>query len=167
MRSLFLSLSRLRGQGEDITKHFCARGRIALSGVDLRPPGPGGGSKRTSFRELRRLNPRKPGKSRKTRQNGGFVNPDGPPPPCRCRYFRANRAMNLTRRRLLTVLAGAAAAVGVPSIWMSRMKTYDGPVSDHFDGLQFFDPDGVPPKSLGEALRWQFGGDRERAIWPE
>jgi len=75
--------------------------------------------------------------------------------------------MNLTRRRLLTVLAGAAAAVGVPSIWMSRMKTYDGPVSDHFDGLQFFDPDGVPPKSLGEVLRWQFGGDRQRAIWPE
>jgi hypothetical protein len=29
-----------------------ARGRIALSGVDLRPPGPGGGSKRTSFREV-------------------------------------------------------------------------------------------------------------------
>jgi hypothetical protein len=26
------------------------------------------------------------------------------------------------------------------------MKTYDGPVSDHFDGLQFFDPDGAPPK---------------------
>ena len=37
------------------------------------------------------------------------------------------------------------------------MKTYDGPVSDHFDGLTFFDPDGVPPKSLGEVLRWQFG----------
>src|SRR3982075_495394 len=50
---------------------------------------------------------------------------------------------------------------------MSRMKTYDGPVSDHFDGLQFFDPDGVPPKSLGEVLRWQFGGDRHRATWPE
>ena len=35
-----------------------------------------------------------------------------------------------------------------------RMKTYDGPVSDHFDGLHFFDPDGAPPKSLarGAAL---------------
>src|SRR6202035_5278042 len=32
------------------SKHVCARGRIALSGVDLRPRGPGGGSKRTSFR---------------------------------------------------------------------------------------------------------------------
>ena len=47
------------------------------------------------------------------------------------------------------------------------MKTYDGPVSDHFDGLQFFDPDGSPPKSLGEVLRWQFGPGRERQAWPE
>ena len=39
------------------------------------------------------------------------------------------------------------------------MKTYDGPVSDHFDGTHFFDPDGAPPKSLGEVLRWQFGSD--------
>jgi L-ascorbate metabolism protein UlaG (beta-lactamase superfamily) len=46
------------------------------------------------------------------------------------------------------------------------MKTYDGPISDHFDGLRFFDPDGVPSKSLGEVLRWQFGGDRQRAKWP-
>ena len=52
----------------------------------------------------------------------------------------------ITRRRVLGLLAGAAAAVGVPSIWISSMKTYDGPVSDHFDGMRFFDPDGVPPK---------------------
>ncbi|MVT69147.1 MBL fold metallo-hydrolase [Bradyrhizobium pachyrhizi] len=50
---------------------------------------------------------------------------------------------------------------------MTAMKTYDGPVSDHFDGLHFFDPDGSPPKSLGEVLRWQFGGGRKRAVWPE
>ena len=47
------------------------------------------------------------------------------------------------------------------------MKTYDGPVSDHFDGTRFFDPDGVPPKSFGEVLRWQFGTDRKRANWPD
>jgi L-ascorbate metabolism protein UlaG (beta-lactamase superfamily) len=47
------------------------------------------------------------------------------------------------------------------------MKTYSGPPSDHFDGERFFDPDGVPPKSLGEVLRWQFGGNRKRAAWPE
>jgi L-ascorbate metabolism protein UlaG (beta-lactamase superfamily) len=73
----------------------------------------------------------------------------------------------ITRRRVLGLLAGTAAAIGVPSYWISRMKTYDGPVSDHFNGLHFFDPDGSPPKSLGEVLRWQFGGDRKRATWPE
>jgi len=73
----------------------------------------------------------------------------------------------ITRRRILGLLAGAAAAVGVLSIWMSVMKTYSGPVTDHFDGLRFFDPDGVPPKSLAEVLRWQFGGDRQRATWPD
>jgi L-ascorbate metabolism protein UlaG (beta-lactamase superfamily) len=46
------------------------------------------------------------------------------------------------------------------------MKTYSGPVSDHFDGIRFFDPNGVPPKSLRDMLRWQFGGRRQRAIWP-
>ena len=62
--------------------------------------------------------------------------------------------MPITRRRVLGVLAGFGLAAGVPSVWMSRMKTYDGPVSDHFDGLHFFDPDGSPPKSLAEVLRW-------------
>ena len=47
------------------------------------------------------------------------------------------------------------------------MKTYSGPVSDHFDGLHFFDPDGSPPKTFREILRWQFGGDRKRAKWPD
>src|SRR5580704_13159755 len=75
--------------------------------------------------------------------------------------------MKLTRRRVLGLLAGAAAAIGVPSVWMSRMKTYAGPVSDHFDGERFFDPDGMPPKSLTEVLRWQFGRNRQRHAWPE
>ena len=47
------------------------------------------------------------------------------------------------------------------------MKTYDGPVSDHFDGLHFFDPDGSPPKSLRAVLNWQFGGRSQRATWPD
>jgi L-ascorbate metabolism protein UlaG (beta-lactamase superfamily) len=75
--------------------------------------------------------------------------------------------MNITRRRVLGMLAAAAAFIGVSSVWMSRMKTYAGPVSDHFDGERFFDPDGVPPKSLGDVLRWQFGRDRQRQAWPE
>jgi L-ascorbate metabolism protein UlaG (beta-lactamase superfamily) len=49
----------------------------------------------------------------------------------------------------------------------SPRKAHSGPVSDHFDGRQFFDPDGVPPKSLRDVLRWQFGRDRERQSWPK
>jgi L-ascorbate metabolism protein UlaG (beta-lactamase superfamily) len=41
------------------------------------------------------------------------------------------------------------------------------PISDHFDGRIFFDPDGVPPKTLREVLRWQFGDKRNRAVWPK
>jgi L-ascorbate metabolism protein UlaG (beta-lactamase superfamily) len=73
----------------------------------------------------------------------------------------------ITRRRIFALLAGAAAVIGVPSLWIERMKTYDGPISDHFDGMRFFDPDGAPPKRLAEVLRWQFGGNRERAAWPD
>jgi L-ascorbate metabolism protein UlaG (beta-lactamase superfamily) len=75
--------------------------------------------------------------------------------------------MKITRRRVLGFLAASAAAIGVPSIWLSRMKNSSGPLSDHFDGVRFFDPDGVPPKTLREVLRWQFGGDRNRANWPD
>jgi L-ascorbate metabolism protein UlaG (beta-lactamase superfamily) len=75
--------------------------------------------------------------------------------------------MKFTRRRVLGVLAGSAAVIGVPSAWLSRMKTYSGPVSDHFDGLHFFDPDGTPPRSLGEVLRWQLAGRGQRAQWPD
>ncbi len=75
--------------------------------------------------------------------------------------------MKIARRRVLGLLAGSAAAIGVPSIWLSRMKTYSGPVSDHFDGLHFFDPDGSPPKSLLDLLRWQLGSGRRRAAWPD
>jgi L-ascorbate metabolism protein UlaG (beta-lactamase superfamily) len=41
------------------------------------------------------------------------------------------------------------------------------PPSDHFDGRVFFDPDGMPPKALSDVLRWQFGRERKRAIWPD
>jgi L-ascorbate metabolism protein UlaG (beta-lactamase superfamily) len=46
-------------------------------------------------------------------------------------------------------------------------KSPKAPVSDHFDGRTFFDPEGVPPKSLRHVLRWQFDGSRRRHVWPK
>lgn len=73
--------------------------------------------------------------------------------------------MKITRRSFLGLLAGVAAAIGAPAVWISRMKTYDGPPSDHFDGTYFFDKDGSPPKRLSDVLRWQFNRKPEK--WPE
>jgi L-ascorbate metabolism protein UlaG (beta-lactamase superfamily) len=41
---------------------------------------------------------------------------------------------------------------------------YNGPVSDHFDGVRFFNPGGIAPRGFAALLRWQFGGRRVR--WP-
>ena len=43
---------------------------------------------------------------------------------------------------------------------------YSGPVSDHFDGLRFFNPDHVTTdKSLGQLLRWRLR--EKRGDWPK
>ncbi len=76
---------------------------------------------------------------------------------------------HLARPRPGTYPFGRTRLLGQSGQEMSRrnIKTYSGPISDHFDGRQFFDPNGVPPKSLREVLRWQFGGKRERTVWPK
>jgi L-ascorbate metabolism protein UlaG (beta-lactamase superfamily) len=47
-------------------------------------------------------------------------------------------------------------------------RYYTGPISDHFDGVRFFDPHGVPARSRRDLLRWL--ADRRwrgtRAKWP-
>ncbi len=47
-------------------------------------------------------------------------------------------------------------------------RYYTGPISDHFDGVRFFDPHGVPVRSRRDLLRWL--ADRRwrgtRAKWP-
>lgn len=74
--------------------------------------------------------------------------------------------MEITRRKLLMMLFGfAVVTAGSLPAWFIRMKTYDGPISDHFDGLHFFDPDGTPPHNFGQILRWQL--NRNAAKWPE
>ncbi len=67
-----LDMSR-RQTPKRYSKHFRARGRIALSGVGLRSQGPGGGSKRKSFREV----PGKPRRLRKSRRNWSRSAPCG------------------------------------------------------------------------------------------
>ncbi|PWV98299.1 L-ascorbate metabolism protein UlaG (beta-lactamase superfamily) [Hoeflea marina] len=42
---------------------------------------------------------------------------------------------------------------------------HSGPLSDHFDGTRFFNPDGSDPKGFGDLLRWQLGGGK--AKWPD
>ncbi len=73
--------------------------------------------------------------------------------------------MGLSRRRL--VAAGAAlSAAGVTGL-LTRTATaryYDGPVSDHFDGVRFFDANGAQPRSLIDLLRWRMS--RTKSNWP-
>lgn len=72
----------------------------------------------------------------------------------------------ISRRRFFGSLALiAAAAGGLGGARRAFGRYYAGPVSDHFDGTRFFDPDGVPPKSLGDLLRWWSSSDQ--AVWPE
>ena len=47
----------------------------------------------------------------------------------------------------------------------TRNPYYSGPVTDHFDGTHFYNPDGVPPGAFRDLLRWQFGGGR--VAWPK
>ncbi|MFZ1814968.1 MAG: MBL fold metallo-hydrolase [Rhizobiaceae bacterium] len=41
---------------------------------------------------------------------------------------------------------------------------YNGPVSDHFDGLRFFNPQGIPPGKVGDLLKWRMSNKASR--WP-
>jgi L-ascorbate metabolism protein UlaG (beta-lactamase superfamily) len=74
----------------------------------------------------------------------------------------------MNRRSLLrmTGLAGLAATAGgvVHAMRPPRNPYYNGPVSDHFDGLRFFNPGGVAPHDLTSVLRWQ--RERAKAPWP-
>ncbi len=43
-------------------------------------------------------------------------------------------------------------------------KYYQGPLSDHFDGTVFYNPDGVPPGKFSDLLKWRMNGNKAR--WP-
>lgn len=74
----------------------------------------------------------------------------------------------MNRRRLLKLLAVPGLAVAGGGLFMARARAnpyYDGPASDHFDGLHFFNPGRPVTKGWREFLRWQW--ERARAPWPE
>jgi L-ascorbate metabolism protein UlaG (beta-lactamase superfamily) len=72
------------------------------------------------------------------------------------------------RRRLLQSLGAAAAAGAGGWALLSGGRAnayYSGPVSDHFDGVRFFNPGGARPKGPGAFLKWQLGDRGEP--WPK
>lgn len=75
----------------------------------------------------------------------------------------------MNRRRLLTLvgLPGLAALAGAGYVTAARARNryYQGPVTDHFDGLRFRSPGQPQDKGVAELLRWQLGGGRK--AWPE
>jgi L-ascorbate metabolism protein UlaG (beta-lactamase superfamily) len=73
-----------------------------------------------------------------------------------------------SRRRVLTYVAaaGAVAAGSVAAMVPRRANAYyAGPVSDHFDGMTFFNPEGPQPTTFQQFARLQFSEPWES--WPE
>ena len=74
------------------------------------------------------------------------------------------------RRRLFLKLTGllgiGGTGVGAGAISYERRQNryYSGPVSDHFDGIEFFNPEGEEPKGLLDVVKWQLNGQRKK--WP-
>jgi L-ascorbate metabolism protein UlaG (beta-lactamase superfamily) len=74
--------------------------------------------------------------------------------------------MAFSRRRLFAALA-AVPLIGGAGLFLGARsgRSYAGPASDHFDGQRFFDPDGAPPNSLTDLLRWRLS--HNTAAWPD
>jgi L-ascorbate metabolism protein UlaG (beta-lactamase superfamily) len=74
--------------------------------------------------------------------------------------------MPLTRRRLFAGFASVTAVAGLGAGTHAHVARYhQGPVSDHFDGVRFFDPDGMPLNSRLAFFRWKLAGTA--AQWPD
>jgi L-ascorbate metabolism protein UlaG (beta-lactamase superfamily) len=73
--------------------------------------------------------------------------------------------MKITRRRLFAGFAALGAiASGAGTAQAKFSRYYEGPLSDHFDGLRFFDPNGAPPRGFTDLLKWRLSGSGTR--WP-
>jgi len=71
-----------------------------------------------------------------------------------------------SRRSLIAGIAGLVAS-GLPRPAAARANGYyQGPVSDHFDGIRFFNPDSPnEDQGLVEVLRWRLGATS--IAWPD
>lgn len=49
--------------------------------------------------------------------------------------------------------------------WKPSNFYYKGPKSDHYNGVNFFNPEGVEPRTLAEVAKWQWQGGK--AKWPQ
>ena len=57
--------------------------------------------------------------------------------------------IRMSRRRTVTAFAAVSALFAGGVAARARFQRYyDGPVSDHFDGTFFVDPNGMPPKKF-------------------
>ena len=67
----------------------------------------------------------------------------------------------MNRRTLLKALGLPALAATGALCWMkaarAKNRYYEGPVSDHFDGVRFFSPGQPQDKGFLELARWQLG----------
>lgn len=76
----------------------------------------------------------------------------------------------MNRRRFLKwITLGPIGALFGGIFWTTQTQAknryYSGPVSDHFDGVTFFNPKGVPPRKFTDLLKWHFWETRSK--WPD
>jgi len=64
----------------------------------------------------------------------------------------------------LAGLFGIGASGTAMALARANNPYHSGPVSDHFDGVRFFNPDGAAPRGFSDLLKWKFGG--KQAAWP-
>lgn len=74
------------------------------------------------------------------------------------------RRRNFLKATGLLLAGGTATGAGAIGLARSRNPYYSGPHSDHFDGLNFYNPGGVPPKGFADLLKWKLGNGQKK--WP-
>jgi L-ascorbate metabolism protein UlaG (beta-lactamase superfamily) len=64
----------------------------------------------------------------------------------------------------LASLFGLGASGTAMALIRANNPYHSGPVSDHFDGVRFFNPDGSAPRGFSDLLKWKLGESSE--TWP-